>query len=57
MGRLMASSLVKAGAKVEMTLRQYKKKQAVIPYGSGVVLYEERYNGIEEKEFIFSATT
>ena len=56
MGRLMASHLVKAGAKVEMTLRQYKKKQAIIPYGSGVVLYEERYNGIEEKEFIFSAT-
>lgn len=56
MGRLMASRLVQAGAKVEMTLRQYKKTQAFIPFGSGVVLYEERYNGIEEKEFIFSAT-
>lgn len=56
MGRLMAGCLVEARAKVEMTLRQYKKKQAVIPSGSGVVLYEERYNGIEEKEFIFSAT-
>lgn len=56
MGRLMASCLIKAGANVEMTLRQYKKKQAIIPPGSGVVLYEERYNVIEEKEFIFSAT-
>ncbi|CUP08133.1 glutamyl-tRNA reductase [Clostridium disporicum] len=56
MGRLMASNLVDVGANVEMTLRQYKKKQAIIPSGCGVVLYEERCNGIEEKEFIFSAT-
>lgn len=56
MGRLMASNLISKGAKVEMTLRQYKKKQAVIPSGCGVVLYEERYHGIEDKQYIFSAT-
>lgn len=56
MGRLMASHLIAKGAKVEMTLRQYKKKQAIIPSGCGVVLYEERYQRIKEKEYIFSAT-
>lgn len=56
MGRLMASYLVTHGANVEMTLRQYKKKQAIIPSGCDVVLYEERYHKIEEKQYIFSAT-
>lgn len=57
MGRLMASHLILKGANVEMTLRQYKKKQAVIPAGCDVVLYEERYSEIKDKEYIFSATT
>lgn len=56
MGRLMANHLVGKDAKVEMTLRQYKKKEAIIPSGCGVVLYEERYSNIEDKQYIFSAT-
>lgn len=56
MGRLMASYLVTKGAKVAMTLRQYKKKEAIIPSGCDVVLYEDRYHKIEENDYIFSAT-
>lgn len=56
MGRLMVSNLIQKGAKVEMTLRQYKRKQVIIPDGCGVVMYEEKNNNIAEKEFVFSAT-
>lgn len=56
MGRLMANKLVDVGANVEMTLRQYKRKQVIIPEGCEVVLYDDRYEQIENKEFIFSAT-
>lgn len=56
MGRLMTNHLLEKDAKVEMTLRQYKRKEAIIPSGCGVVLYEERYSNIEDKQYIFSAT-
>ena len=39
-----------------MTLRQYKKSKAIIPEGSGVVLYDERYEHIAAMDYIFSAT-
>lgn len=56
MGRLMTHHLLEKDAKVEMTLRQYKRKEAIIPSRCGVVLYEERYSNIEDKQYIFSAT-
>lgn len=56
MGRLMAQNLLEKKCEVWMTLRQYKKSKAVIPEGSGVVLYDERYEYIEAMDYIFSAT-
>ncbi len=56
MGRLMAEILLERGCKVSMTLRQYKKQDAVIPEGCSIISYEDRYENIAEKELIFSAT-
>ncbi len=56
MGRLMAENLIEKKCKVWMTLRQYKKSRAIIPEGSGVVLYDERYEHIAAMDYIFSAT-
>lgn len=56
MGRLMAENLLEKKCKVWMTLRQYKKRKAIIPEGSGVVLYDERYEYITTMDYIFSAT-
>lgn len=56
MGRLMADELVREGCQVQMTLRQYKKSEAVIPAGCDVVLYDHRYSHMEQQDYIFSAT-
>ena len=56
MGRMTCELLVRRGCEVLMTLRQYKRAQAVIPAGCSVVLYEERYRYIAQQDFIFSAT-
>jgi len=56
MGRLMAQNLLDKKCEVWMTLRQYKKSKAIIPEGSGVVLYDERYEHIAAMDYIFSAT-
>lgn len=56
MGRMMAQLLVKQGADVTMTLRQYKTFDAVIPEGVKVVLYEERYDILPEMNIVVSAT-
>ena len=39
-----------------MTLRQYKKHDVVIPKECEVILYEERYQHLRDKDLIFSAT-
>lgn len=56
MGRLTAASLIDHGCEVTMTLRQYKKKEAIIPKGCGVINYDERYDMIGQADCIFSAT-
>lgn len=56
MGRMMAEELSKGGCYVTMTLRQYKKNEAVIPKGCDVILYEHRYEELKKCEFVFSAT-
>ena len=56
MGRLACSLLVEKGADVLMTLRQYKKKDAVVPKGCKTIPYEERYRWISQTDLVFSAT-
>lgn len=56
MGRLTCRLLAEAGANVLMTLRQYKKKDAVVPKGCQAIPYEERYRCLSETELLFSAT-
>ncbi len=56
MGRLMAEILVNRGCEVSMTLRQYKRQDAIIPKGCEVILYEKRYDNVADKDLIFSAT-
>lgn len=56
MGRLMTRLLISRGCKVSMTLRQYKKHDAVIPKECEVILYDHRYEYIKNMDFIFSAT-
>lgn len=55
-GRLAAAELVKAGGEVFMTLRQYKKKEAVIPAGCRVIDYDRRYEVLPETDLAVSAT-
>lgn len=57
MGRLMTNLLIARGANVSMTLRQYKKHDAIIPKDAEVVLYDDRYEVLPQKDYIFSATT
>lgn len=56
MGRLTCTLLVKSGAEVMMTLRQYKQKDAIVPKGCKVIPYEERYTFLKKADFLFSAT-
>ena len=56
MGRLMTRILIARGCQVAMTLRQYKKHDVVIPKECEVILYEERYQHLRDKDLIFSAT-
>ena len=56
MGRMMAELLIKQGADVTMTLRQYKTFDAVIPEGAKVILYEERYDYLPKMDIVISAT-
>lgn len=56
MGRLVCTLLTEAGAEVFMTLRQYKKKDAVVPKGCRAVPYEERYAYLAKTDLLFSAT-
>lgn len=56
MGLLMARLLLQENATVSMTLRQYKTKEAIIPEGCHVVLYEDRYQAMKDADIIVSAT-
>ena len=56
MGRHAAAVMAEAGCTVEMTLRQYKKGQAVIPFGCSAVSYDDRYSRAETADIIISAT-
>lgn len=56
MGRLTSRLLVERQCHVQMTLRQYKTRDAVIPAGCQMVFYEDRYQWMGECDFIFSAT-
>lgn len=55
-GRLAAQELVKAGGKVFMTLRQYKKKDVMIPAGCSVISYDSRYEYLDRMDIVVSAT-
>ena len=56
MGRLTAQLLKNEGAKVTMTLRQYKNFDAVIPDGVHVILYQDRYQYLSDMDIVISAT-
>lgn len=56
-GRLAASALVAEGCAVKMTLRHYKKGEAVIPQGCAAVEYEDRLAELDGAEIIISATS
>ncbi len=56
MGRLAASALVDAGCQVFMTLRQYKYRQAEIPFGVTAFDYQQRYERLGEFDGVVSAT-
>lgn len=57
MGRDMAETLIAAGAEVVMTLRQYKHGVCAVPQGCGTVLYDGRFEALQEAEIAVSATT
>lgn len=56
MGRLAANCLVREHAEVWMTLRSYKSREVIIPYGVTIIPYEERYEKLREVQIAFSAT-
>lgn len=56
-GRLAATRLVEIGAKVTMTLRQYKSREVDIPLGVHCIDYQERYKILTDMAVVVSATT
>lgn len=56
MGRLTAKCLVAKKASVLMTLRQYKRQDVIIPMGTDIIQYDERYNILSEADIVISAT-
>lgn len=56
-GRLAAASMVQAGARVTVTVRNYKTRQVEIPKECRVVDYKDRYTDIKSYDIIISATT
>lgn len=55
-GRLAAACMVEEGAKVTVTVRNYKTRQVEIPKGCKVLDYADRYAHLQEFEIIISAT-
>ena len=56
-GRLTAAALAGEGGDVKMTLRHYKKGEAVIPNGCEAIEYENRLEAIKTAKVVVSATT
>lgn len=57
MGRLAASLLQEAGARVSVTLRSYRHGETIVPPGCGTVPYDGRIAAMEEIDAVVSATT
>lgn len=57
MGRMVAGLLVKRGAKVTVTLRQYKRGISPIPDGCASIPYDDRLEKIKDTDIIVSATS
>lgn len=56
-GKLAATRLLQIGAKVTMTLRQYKSREVDIPLGVHCIDYQERYDVLSDMAVVVSATT
>ena len=56
MGKLTAQALMEAGAQVTVTVRQYHSGTVDIPEGAQRINYGERYEKLEEADYVFSAT-
>lgn len=56
-GRLAAACMVEEGARVTVTVRNYKTRQVEIPMGCKVLDYADRYVHLQEFDIIISATT
>lgn len=56
-GKLAATRLLEIGAKVTMTLRQYKSREVDLPLGVHSIDYQERYDVLSDMAVVVSATT
>jgi len=57
MGRLVSELLIREGAAVTVTLREYKKGVIQVPVGARAINYSLRYEAIENADIVVSATT
>ena len=57
MGRLSAQLLREAGCAVTVTLRTYRHGETVVPAGCDAAPYETRYEAMEGRDLLLSATT
>lgn len=57
MGRLAATLLHEAGAKVAVTLRSYRHGQTLVPAGCATIPYETRVAALDGVDALVSATT
>lgn len=55
-GCLAANTLIRGGADVTVTIRQYHSGEVMIPKGCKTILYGDRYNCFEQYDMIVSAT-
>lgn len=55
-GCLAANTLIRCGADVTVTIRQYHSGEVMIPKGCKTILYGDRYNSFEQYDMIVSAT-
>lgn len=60
MGKLVASTLVEAGAEVTMTLRKKfhgnDAQNSIVPYGCTMIDYEDRIEALQNNKVVISAT-
>lgn len=56
-GRLASAQLLKAGAKVTVTIRQYHSGEVKIPEGASAILYGDKYQLFPECDLVVSATS